>query len=183
MTALSDAFNEMCGVCRPRRDQDEEMIEPAVRRLWKVLGEYGENVAIEALNEWPKKNEFFPTEKELRELLDYIRINSDKATGKPDTKGRRDAPWGLTKYFYERVAKVKGEAYARSWLRGGLTCMFTERYVYVNQVGHDRLWRDLEPIIRECGVAIVVDDDIAKLLVDYIERNNIGSYEPKRRRA
>lgn len=181
--ALESAFNELCAVCRPRPDQDEGMMEAGARRLWRVLGEYSEPVAIEALNDWPRNSEWFPTEKELRNVLDYVKLNNDKASGEKDTKGRSDKPFGMTKHFWEGVARIKGEAYARSWLRGGVTCMFTERYVYVNQVGHDRLWRDVSNLINEYGVAIVVDDDIAKLLVDYIERNGIGKYEPKRRRA
>ena len=80
--------------------------------------------------------------------------------------------------------RLKGEAYARSWLRGGATAMFTDRYVYVNQVGHDRLWRDLSNLINEHGVAIVVDDDMTRMLVDYMEANGItGGFEQKRRRA
>lgn len=183
MSKLADAFRQLIAVVRPRPDMDEGGAAAASRRLFSVLNEYDEDVALKALDEWPRNSEWFPTEKELRDLLDYVKLNSDKAAGEKDSRGRSDKPYGLTARFWEAVARVKGEAYARSWLRGGVTCMFTDRYVYVNQVGHDRLWRDLSNLIQEHGVAIVVDDDIAKLLVDYIEREKIGKYEPKRRRA
>jgi len=149
-----------------------------------VLTEYDEQVALDALDAWPRNSEWFPTEKELRDLLDYVRLTSDKASGEKDAKGRSDKPYGMTKHFWEAVARVKGEAYARSWLRGGATAMFTERYVYVNQVGHDRLWRDISNLIEEHGVAIIVDDDMTRMLVDYMEANGItGGFEQKRRRA
>lgn len=183
MTALSDAFNEMCGVCRPRPDQDEGMMEAAARRLWRVLGEYPERVALKALDEWPRQSEWFPTEKELRDALDRLRLKFGAAKGNGTGKGRSQIPVGITKQFWERVCDVRGEAYAMSWLRPGVTAEFSTNNIYVNEVGHDRLWRDCESIIREFGVAIVIDNDVAKLLVQYMKDNNISEYEPKRRRA
>lgn len=179
----ADAFNEMCAVCRPRPDQDEGMLEAAARRLWSVLGEYPEPVAIAAMNDWPRTSEWFPTEKELRGLLDTLRLKMGKTSSDGTGKGRSQHPVGMTKQFWERVADVRGEAYAMSWLRGGVTAEFTTNNVFVNQVGHDRLWRDCEELIRETGVAIVPDKDVERLLTDYIERNKIGQFEPKRRRA
>lgn len=182
-TAIGNALKQLIAVTRPRPDQSEGSVMAMAERFQAVFSEYPEAIVIGALNAWPKSSEWFPTEKELRDLLDYLKISSDKIGSTIDAQGRSDKPSGMTKYFCERVAKFRGEPYVRSWLRGGVTCMFTDRYVYVNQVGHDRLWRDVAGLIRECGVAIVVDDDIAKLLVEYMERNGIGPYEPKRRRA
>lgn len=183
MTALTDAFEELCSVCRPRPDQDEGMMEAGARRLWKTLGEYPERVALAGLDSWPKQSEWFPTEKELRNLLDTLKLKMGRTDGKGTGKGRSQEPVGMTFQFWQRIADVRGEAYAMSWLRPGVTAEFTTNNVYVNQVGHDRLWRDCEDLIRECGVAIVIDNDVARLLVDYMERNGIGQYEPKRRRA
>lgn len=180
---IGKALKQLIAVTRPRPDQSEGSVAAMAERFLAVFSEYPEPIVLGALNAWPKSSEWFPTEKELRELLDYLKISSDKIGSSIDAQGRSDKPSGMTKHFYEAVARIKGEAYARSWLRGGITAMFTDRYVFVNQVGHDRLWRDLSNLIRECGVAVVVDDDIAKLLVDYMERNGIGGYEPKRRRA
>lgn len=180
--ALADAFNELCAVCRPRPDQDEDMMQAGARRLWKVLGEYREGVAIAALDAWPKQSEWFPTEKELRNVLDRLKIENTSATAATKA-GRAHRPLGKTAYFYNRVEAAKGKAFAQSWLRGGVTCEFTHDSVYVNQVGHDRLWRDCENLILECGVAIIVDDEVARLLVDYMEREGIGQYAQKRRRA
>lgn len=180
---ITKAMRQLIAVTRPRPDQSEASVSAMAERFAVVFSEYPEAIVIGALNAWPKHSEWFPTEKELRDLLDYLKLSSDKIGSSIDARGRSDKPSGMTKHFWEAVARVKGEAYARSWLRGGVTCMFTERYVYVNQVGHDRLWRDVSNLINEYGVAIVVDDDIAKLLVDYIERNGIGKHEPKRRRA
>jgi hypothetical protein len=180
---IGKALKQLIAVTRPRPDQSEGSVAAMAERFLAVFSEYPEPIVLGALNAWPKHSEWFPTEKELRELLDYLRLNDEKAGASIDTRGRSDKPSGMTKHFYEAVARIKGEAYARSWLRGGVTAMFTDRYVYVNHVGHDRLWRDLSHLIRECGVAIIEDDSIATLLVDYIERNGIGNYEPKRRRA
>lgn len=184
MSKLADAFRQLIAVVRARPDMDASGAAAASRRLYSVLTEYDEEVALEALDSWPRNSEWFPTEKELRDLLDYVKINHDKVGGKIDARGRSDKPSGMTKHFYDAVCRVKGEAYARSWLRGGATAMFTERYVYVNQVGHDRLWRDISNLIEEHGVAIVVDDDMTRMLVDYMAANGItGGFGQKRRRA
>lgn len=180
---IGKALKQLIAVTRPRPDQSEASVSAMAERFAAVFSEYPESIVIGALNAWPKSSEWFPTEKELRDLLDYLRLANDKEGGAIDTRGRSDKPHGMTKHFYDAVCRVKGEAYARSWLRGGVTCMFTDRYVFVNQVGHNRLWRDLSNLIEEHGVAIIVDDEIAKLLVDYMERNGIGGFEAKRRRA
>ena len=183
-TAISNALKQLVAVTRPRPDQSEGSVSAMAERFQSVFREYPESIVIGALNAWPKASEWFPTEKELRDLLDYLKLSSDRIGSNIDARGRSDRPTGMTKHFYDAVCRVKGEAYARSWLRGGATAMFTDRYVYVNQVGHDRLWRDLSNLINEHGVAIVVDDDMTRMLVDYMEANGItGGFEQKRRRA
>lgn len=181
MTALSDAFNEMCGVCRPRPDQDEGMMEASVRRLWKVLGEYRESEALEALDAWPKASEWFPTERELRDVLDRLKIKS-RVKGKTTKPDRYDFPIGMSKVFYERVAMTRGEAYANSWLRGGVTAEFDRNSVYVTEAGHDRLWRDCDALIRESCIAVIIDPGVGQLIIDYMKDNSITPYEPKRSR-
>lgn len=178
---IAQAMKQLIAVTRPRPDQSEGGVSAMAERFSAVFSEYPEDVVIAALNEWPKASEWFPTEKELRDLLNYLRFNSASTKGERDARGRSDTPSGMTEYFWQRVAALKGEAYARSWLWGGVTAMFTGKYVFVNQVGHDRLWRDCADLIRECGVAIVVDDEIARLLVQHMAENNIGT--TKRRRA
>lgn len=181
---IGKALKQLIAVTRPRPDQSEASVAAMAERFAGVFREYPDEIVIGALNAWPKSSEWFPTEKELRDLLDYLKLSSDKIGSRIDARGRSDKPTGMTKHFYDAVCRVKGEAYARSWLRGGATAMFTDRYVYVNQVGHDRLWRDLSNLITEYGVAIVVDDDMTRVLVDYMEANGIsGGFEPKRRRA
>lgn len=183
MSAVAKALKHLVAVTRPRPDQSEGSVSAMAERFSAVFREYPESVVLAALDEWPKESEWFPTEKELRALLDYIKLNHADARGAVDAKGRSDTPSGMTKYFWERVASLKGEAYARSWLWGGVTAMFTAKYVFVNQVGHDRLWRDCADLIRECGVAIVVDNEIARLLVKYMDDNGMSSHERRRRRA
>lgn len=180
---ISKALKQLIAVTRPRPDQTEGGVGAMAERFAAVFSEYPEDVVVAALDEWPRGNEWFPTEKELRELLGYMRVNSERASGKRDARGRSDTPSDMTKYFCERVAAVRGEPFVRSWLRGGVTAMFSGKYIFVNQVGHDRLWRDCADIIRECGVVVQVDNEIARLLVDFIDKNNIGAWEPKRRRA
>lgn len=180
---LGKALKQLIAVTRPRPDQSEGSVAAMAERFLAVFSEYPEPIVLGALNAWPKHSEWFPTEKELRDLLDYLKLSSDKIGSNIDARGRSDKPSGMTKHFYDAVCRVKGEAYARSWLRGGATAMFTDRYVYVNQVGHDRLWRDLSNLIHEHGVAIVVDDSMTRMLVDYMEANGIsGGFEPKRSR-
>lgn len=184
MTALVDAFKEMWAVCRPRPDQDEGTLEAAARRLWRTLGEYREGVALAALDRWPKQNDWYPTEKELRDLLDRLSLDADRETprGERTAKGRFSNPVGDTAYFWKRVAQVRGQRYAESWLWGGVTAEFTATNVYVNQVGHDYLMRDCGNLVAECGVNIVVDNEVALLLQKYIAENDIGAYEAPRRR-
>lgn len=184
MSEIGKALKQLIAVTRPRPDQSDASVSAMAERFQAVFSEYPEVIVIGALNAWPKSSEWFPTEKELRDLLDYLKLSNDKIGSHMDSRGRSDRPTGMTKHFYDAVCRVKGEAYARSWLRGGATALFTDRYVYVNQVGHDRLWRDLSNLIREHGVAIVVDEDLTRVLIDYMERNGIvGGFEPKRRRA
>jgi hypothetical protein len=180
--ALANAFNELCAVCRPRPDQDEEIMQAGARRLWKVLTEYREEVAIQALDAWPKHSEWFPTEKELRSLLDRLKLDA-ATTGDTTRPDRFARPVGRTKNFFDRVSEVRGKAYANSWLRGGVTAEFSANYVFVTEPGHDRLWRDCENLIRETGVAIVIDPEVGQLIIDYMEKTGIGAYEQKRRRA
>lgn len=183
MSKLADAFSQLVAVVRPRPDMDENGAVAASRRLFSVLNEYDEQVALAALDEWPRHSEWFPTERELRDVLGRMAMSMNRHGDAVTEKGRHHKPVGRTEYFWKRVAASKGEAYAQSWLWGGVTAEFNDRYVFVNQVGHDRLWRDCEDIIRECGVAIVVDNDVAQLLVEYMKDKGIGQYEPKRRRA
>lgn len=179
--ALESAFNELCAVCRPRPDQDEGMMEAGARRLWKVLGEYRESEALEALDAWPKASEWFPTERELRDVLDRLKIKS-RVKGKTTQPNRYDFPIGMTKQFCDRVEVARGSAYVNSWLRGGVTAEFDKNSIYVTEAGHDRLWRDCEFLIRDCCIAIIINPGVGQLIIDYMKDNDIGQYEPKRSR-
>lgn len=180
---ITKAMRQLIAVTRPRPDQSEGSVTAMAERFAAVFQDYPERLVLAALHEWPKGSEWFPTERELRELLDRLRVKFGIAKGGGTGKGRSQTPVGVTKQFWERVSDVRGEAYAKAWLWPGVTAEFSTNNVYVNQVGHDRLWRDCESIIREFGVAIVIDNDVAKLLVQYMKDNNISEYEPKRRRA
>lgn len=184
MSKLSDAFAELCGICRPRPDQDEAGLEATARGLWKVLGEYPEPVALAALDLWPRRSEWFPTGKELRDLLNQVsaeaRISAEERGHVGG--GRFHSPVGKTFTFAERVRDVRGDGYVKSWLRGGVTCQFANAKVYTTRIGEERLSKDVGAIAEQCGVEIIHDPDVSKMLSDYCDRHELKFDEPRRRR-
>lgn len=184
MTTLTQAFRELCGVTRARPDQSEAGIAAMAERLFKVLGEYPEPVALTALDIWPRRSEWFPTEKELRDLLEEIAANAAReaaARGKVGG-GRYNSPVGNTVRFVERVREIRGADYVKSWLAGGVTAQFSANHVYTTGIGYDRLTKDCHGIAEACGVLIYRDPDVSKMLADYCDRNGLKFDEPKRRR-
>ena len=144
MTNLSDAFKELCAVSRVRPDLAAGSIEDAARRLWKVLGEYPAPVAMAALDIWPRRSEWFPAEKELRDLLEEVAAEAAKeAVAREHVGGGRyNSPVGNTVLFVDRVRTLRGDAYVKSWLAGGITAQFTCNHVYLTGVGFDRLTKE-----------------------------------------
>jgi hypothetical protein len=183
MSALSEAFKELCAVCRPRPDQDESVLMAAASRLWKVLGEFPEPVAQTALDLWPRRSEWFPTEFELRSLLEEIASNAAREAQARGSVGggKYREPVGNTVAFVEEVRKLRGPDYCKSWLAGGITCLFSANIVYTTGIGADRLDKDVGALAAQLGVKIVHDKECSEMLARYCNERQL-SFDPKGRR-
>lgn len=184
MTKLSDAFKEMCAVCRVRPDLAAGSIEDAARRLWSVLGEYPEAVALTALDLWPRRSEWFPAERELRDLLEEIasKAAQDAAARGSIGGGFYKQPVGNTVPFVNRVRDMRGDGYCKSWLAGGITCLFTANQIRTTGIGFDRLNKDVGPLAKEMGITILFDQECSDMLAEYCDRNSL-KHDPKPRRG
>lgn len=183
--AIGMGLAELTQVTRPRPGQDEAGIEAGVRRLFAALKEYSEDVALWALDAWPRHSEWFPTEHELRVFCDrrMCEIAREEAAKRGEAKGGRFLePVGKTAYFASRAFVVMGEPWCKSWLAGGITCMFSNDTIYTTSIGCERINRDCDLLLREAGVRVIESKDASKMLADYCDRNQL-SFEPKRRRA
>lgn len=180
---LGEAFRELCAVVRPRAEMAAHM-EAMASRLYRVLGEYPEPVVLAALDLWPRRSEWFPTEKELRDLLDEVKSEARQSAVERGHVGggRFNDPVGNTVTFYERVRDVRGDGYVKSWLRGGVTCQFANAKIYTTRIGEERLSKDVGAIAEQCGVEIIYDPDVSKMLADYCDRHELKFDEPRRRR-
>lgn len=175
MSKLAQAFKELCAVCRPRPDQDEAVLMAAASRLWKVLGEYPEPVALAALDLWPRRSEWFPTERELRDLLEELASKAaiDAAARGRIADGRYLEPVGKTHVFVERVRKLRGDDYCKSWLAGGITCLFSADTVFTTGIGVERLNRDVRAIIDATGVTVRRSATASRMLADYCDKREL----------
>lgn len=185
MSKLSEAFAELCAVCRPRPDQDMATLEAAGRRLWKVLGEFAEPIALATVDLWPRRSEWFPTEKELRALLEEVQAEAarDAAMRGQMPSGRYRDPVGNTAALYDHVRKARGHAYCRSWLAPGISAQFTANIVFVPQNLVHRVRDDIGALAFEHGVQIHPCAEVSRMLRDYCDTNLGGNPLPKRRRA
>jgi hypothetical protein len=121
MSALSDLLAEVMAVTRPPRGFDASGVEALTLRYMRILREYHEDVAVKALDEWPRKHQFFPTEPELRDAL-----NEAHAILRPYTKrpryddGMTENPLGATKSFIDEFRKLHPNKCA-AWFDGNIT--------------------------------------------------------------
>lgn len=184
MTKLSEAFKELCAVSRVRPDLAAGSIEDAARRLWRVLGEYPEAVALKAMDQWPRRSEWFPAEKELRELL--REIDGDEAYKRASegdtTEGVYLSPIGNTHLFVERVRQICGADFVRSWLAGGVNCKFSLNTIYTTGVGADRLSAEFSDMAEQLGVTIKENEVCTRMLADYVDSRGIETEKKRGRR-
>ena len=181
MSKLTDAFEELTQVCRIRPGQFEGDIAALARRVFKALGEYPEPVALTALDMWPRQSEWFPTEKELRDLLDAIKAESEReaAARGIGREGTYHSPTGASADFVDRVRRVHGGDYVKSWMAGGINCLFADKNIYVTSSAFDRLHRDCAFIAQAAGVTIVRSKQAEAMLAKYCDDREI-TFEQKR---
>lgn len=181
MSKLSDAFEELTQVCRIRPGQFEGDIAALARRVFKALGEYPEPVALAALDIWPRRSEWFPTEKELRDLLEEIQSEAEReaASRGQAGDGTYRGPVGNTALFVQKVEVERGADYVKSWLAGGINCLFTTTTIYTTSIGEERLGKDCAALIKLCGVKIRHSRECSKMLAAYCEKKSL-TFEPKR---
>lgn len=182
--SLPDAFRELCAVCRPRPDLNDGGMEAAASRLFKALNEYPETVAMTALDMWPRRSEWFPTEKELRDLCEEIASQAaiEAAARGSVGGGLYNYPVGNTVPFVREVTKLRGEDYAKSWLAGGITCLFSANTIHTTRIGEERLNRDFGLLAQHMGIEIERDDTCSKMLAAYCDQNNLRFEQRKVRR-
>lgn len=183
MSKLTDAFGELTQVCRVRPGQFEGDIEAMARRIFRTLNEYPEDVALAALDAWPRQSEWFPAERELRDLLDGIKGDADRkaASQGQANDGAYFQPIGRVAGFVDKVRELYGADYVKSWLSGGINARFTDKLVLVTGSAFDRLQHDCGYLARLWGVQIEKDPRAEELLIKYCNDNDL-KFEPKRSR-
>lgn len=181
---LGEGFADLCAVCRPRPDMTDENMTAAARRIHSVLREFPEPVALTALDLWPRRSEWFPTEFELRALLEEIASNAAREAQARGSlgDGRYKQPVGNTVAFVDEVRRLRGADYCKSWLAGGITCLFSANVVYTTGIGFDRLSRDVGGLAEQMGVRIVRDKECSDMLAAYCNDRGL-TFEPKQRRG
>lgn len=181
--SLPDAFRELCAVCRPRPDLSDGGMEAAASRLFKALGEYPQDVALWALDAWPRHSDWFPTEHELRVFCERRmgEVARDEAAKNDPGQGRFLEPIGKTAYFAQRARAVMGEPWCKSWLAGGINCMFSQNIIFTTATGADRIQSECWGLLQESGVSVVVHKDAGAMLAKYCDRNQL-TFEPRRKR-
>lgn len=115
MSRLSDLLAEVMAVTRPPRGMDAGGVEAMTLRYMRILRDYHEDVGMKALDDWPKRHSFFPTEPEFRKALDEAHaILRPAAPLPPYDDGMRAGPHGATKAFIDEFrarAPNKCDAY------------------------------------------------------------------------
>lgn len=82
-------------------------------------------------------------------------------------------------YFANRCRTVMGEPWCKSWLAGGITCMFSADTVYTTKVGAERIQRECWALLQESGVNVIAHPDASAMLAQYCDRREL-QFEPKR---
>lgn len=181
MSKLAEAFRELTQVCRVRPGAIEADIAAMARRLFRVMGEYPEAVALAAMDEWPRRSAFFPTEHEIRGLLEEIAGALARRVDPGNLQdGTYSSPVGATAEFARRVHAAHGAAYVDSWLIGGLNCLFSHDTIYTTAVGRQHLLQECGGIAGDCGVKIIQTEQMRERLREYARER--GWDEGKRRK-
>jgi len=117
MSRVAELLEEISVVCIQPKGMDAGAIEILTKRLMRMIGEYAEPIAIRALDDWPKRHRFFPTENELREELDraagFHEARKEQSTKRYDD-GMSAHPHGATRAFldeFRAIAPQKAESF------------------------------------------------------------------------
>lgn len=172
-----------------RGSNDPDAIRGGIQRLLKMLLEFPGPVALKAIDQWPREDsgKFFPTEAELYALAKVIArenvARADRAIAAQTTgEGRYSNPFEATARYVDKVARVRGDSYVRSWLVGGINCQFTHDTVYLTGAGYDRLSADTWHAAKEFGVKLRACPQVSKKLADHCERLEAdGLVKPKKK--
>jgi uncharacterized protein YbaA (DUF1428 family) len=167
--SISSAMAGLADVTAHPKESDAEAAIEGAKRLTRMLYEFPADVALEAINDWPKtpNGKWWPTEAELRaeceKRVDYRRRlkkqveDAQRAVqrGAHNAKGevRRLEPHGATTAFYAAVESKYGHPYAFSWLNRR-NCDFTDAKVYTTDLGCERLKAQCSYLAKAVGVTI-----------------------------
>jgi hypothetical protein len=183
---LGAAFRDLTTCTRPRYGQTEDDLRDGARRIFRVLTEYPEEVALAAIDAWPRRSETFPTEKELRDLLDDMSAERSRqlAAAQPSAgKGVYHTPVGRTANFVDDVRLSHGAAFAKSWLAGGINCLFSDTQILTTGFGAETLRRECDALLRKHDVSVRQHERARELLDAYCQTlMTDADFTPKKRR-
>jgi hypothetical protein len=183
---IREAFRNLTFGTRPRSGQTDDDIRAGANRVFAVLAEYPDGIALDALDAWPRRSEFFPTEKELRDLLDEMAAEHSRkmAAAQPAAgKGVYHTPVGRTERFVEAVRAERGAAFVKSWLAGGINCLFSDTQILTTGFGAETLRRECDALLRKHDVSVRQHERARELLDTYCQTIMADAdFAPKKRR-
>lgn len=190
-SALLYALQGLTRVTVPRGGATPDAIKAGAERLARMLLKFPGWVALQAIDEWPSQEDgkFFPTENELQALAAVIKRTDDAKRSRAEAakstqEGRYMSPFGATAQYVEKVERVFGEPYVKSWLVGGINAQFTEGMVFLTGSGFDKLTADTWHMANEAGVKLRACKQVSKLLADHCDKlERDGAVKPKKRKG
>ncbi len=165
LSELLKALAVLAAATARQEHAEHGVIVEATRAYAEALGRFPADIALAAVRDWPgtPSGKWWPT---LHDLIAMCHAkNADRVAAqdalraalreaRPGDDGAGPEPIGPSQWFYERVAAVRGHAYAFSWLNRR-NCRFTPTAVLTNAFAAQRLLRDVGDIAAACGVEIM----------------------------
>lgn len=174
---IAEAMTGLAEVTAHPKETDEDAAAEGMKRLTRMLYEYPADVALEAINEWPKTSggKWWPTEAELRaeceKRVDYRRrlqkqvrdaqAAMQRGAHRQSGQDRRLEPYGATADYVAAAERAYGAKFVASWLTRR-NCEFTADTIYTTPIGRERLsWKCAE-IAKHFKVKVVECEQVAK---------------------
>lgn len=155
MSEISDAMAALMAVTRLPRGMDATAAAALTMRFKRIMSDYHEDVSLKALDDWPRKNQFFPTEPEFRKALDeaHAALRS-RRDAPPYDDGMSQKPTGATRAFIEDFRKRWPEK-CDAWFSGDVTRFSETRIGTRLAFLKDRVERKAPGLMAKHGVRIV----------------------------
>lgn len=174
---IAAAMAGLAEVTAHPKETDVDSAAEGMKRLTRMLYEYPADVALEAVNEWPKtpNGKWWPTESELRaeceKRVDYRRrlqkqvrdaqAAMQRGAHRDGKQDRRLEPYGATADYVAAAERAYGAKFVASWLTRR-NCEFTADTIYTTPIGRERLsWKCAE-IGKHFKVKVVECEQVTK---------------------